>query len=56
MKQIQLRRPARFAPRNPLVALSHRRAAGPHGGSVKRQRQWARRELRSTLREMNEGP
>lgn len=36
-------------PRNPLVALAHRRRAGAHGGGRKTDRQQGRRALRRAL-------
>jgi hypothetical protein len=38
-------------PRNPLVALAHRRRAGAHGGSRKTDRQQGRRALHRALEE-----
>jgi hypothetical protein len=49
-------RAARLAPRNPFVAAAHQRHAGPHGGMRKSERQRARREIGTALRQMHEGP
>jgi hypothetical protein len=57
MKNIdRFTRQVALAPRNPLVAVSHRRQAGPHGGSRKSERQRNRREVRAALRELHDGP
>ena len=44
-----MKRAPQLRPRNPLVALAHRRAAGAHGGRRKTARQAADRALHSAL-------
>lgn len=46
----------RIAPRNLLVPAARMRRAGAHGGSQKTERQLARRDLASALREVKAGP
>jgi hypothetical protein len=47
-----MKRALPLRPRNPLVALAHRRAAGAHGGGRKTTRQAADRALRGALTEL----
>jgi hypothetical protein len=47
-----MKRAPQLRPRNPLVALAHRRAAGAHGGRRKTARQAADRALHSALTEL----